>query len=133
MATWKGLTTCLLAIENWIFTGGSRLVARNFRQRRLATGAVKNDIWRSRTVCGLRLLRVTTLLAFMYTTIKRAVTSLRATEAAGPFLIRAIFVDDPAFLLVIFGLAQHFSLQFATIATGLNADFTSSTKTLVTW
>jgi len=45
MTTWQSLATWLLTVQDWIFAGGPRSVSGNLRQRGLATGAVKNNIW----------------------------------------------------------------------------------------
>ncbi|KGO64752.1 hypothetical protein PITC_073500 [Penicillium italicum] len=45
MATWQCLPTRLLTIQDRIFAGGTRCVSWDLRQRRLATGAINNDVW----------------------------------------------------------------------------------------
>lgn len=84
MSTWQCLTTRFKTVWNGVLAGRSRGVSRYLRQRRLSTRTIEYDIGRPWTMCGLRILRMTTLLAEVNTAVERTVANFSATEAALP-------------------------------------------------
>ena len=77
--TGKGLVARLVAVRNGILTRLTWLSC-DLRQRRLATWAVRNHIWRKRTVSRLLILRVAGFQAGVMTTVELPATGASANE-----------------------------------------------------
>ncbi|KAJ5204275.1 uncharacterized protein N7498_005154 [Penicillium cinerascens] len=127
MTTWKHLATWLATVGNWIFARSTSSETRGAGQRRFSTRTTDHNVWRSRTMGGMRVLWMAFFLAEMHTTIEWATAGFLATKVSNPLLFRSIVTDCLAFHLVLLGAAQHFGLHFAAITTSLDRDLTSTT------
>lgn len=105
MATRQALATRFETVGDRVLAGCSRRIARNLRQRRLTTGAVKHYIGRLRTVCRLCILRMAALLTKMDTTIKRTTAELSTAETTCPTIGFVIITHPLTIHLLVFGTA----------------------------
>ena len=135
MTAWQSLPAWLCAARNVVLTRLSCCI-RNLLERRLSTWAVCDNVWRSRAMRSLLLLRMALLLALVDSAVEFALTEIATLEHSCPAFHDRFFtfngVHPVAFLLVTAICAKQLFLQLPTVALGWYTLFASTTKAFVT-
>lgn len=131
MTASKRLQADLLAIRNArlarLARGRSEL-----GQRRLATRATRDNIWRSWTMCWSFILRMTLFFTRVFSAVESPSTDDLAVERTCPLLHHPFIKSLQAILLLSTLATYDRFFDLATVAAGVNTNFACTTESLMT-